>query len=191
MPLHVPRRVFWTWLPRRALRPLVLARFRRHEAFDARLDHEALAEARSWFEQLDQARLPKGVTTYARSSGPGGQHVNKTESKAVTAVSVEELQSFVPKSLHLGLRESRYYTASSDSLTFHAQSHRSRGANAEENRKKLMEELVRIYRANTPSPTSCEKKKKHEAIEHKFHASRLRQKKLSSMKKQSRKGAMS
>lgn len=56
---------------------LVTARSKRYEAFDASLDQDALAEARSWFQSFDAASLPKGNTTYARSSGPGGQHVNK------------------------------------------------------------------------------------------------------------------
>lgn len=52
-------------------------RFKRYQAFDTGLDQEALSEARSWFESFSSTQLPKGNTTYARSSGPGGQHVNK------------------------------------------------------------------------------------------------------------------
>ena len=52
-------------------------RYKRYEAFDAHLDKEVLAEARSWFDTFDASQLPKGNTTFARSSGPGGQHVNK------------------------------------------------------------------------------------------------------------------
>lgn len=59
------------------LTPLVTARHKRYEAFDAGLDQDALAEARKWYESLDTSQFPRGNTTYARSSGPGGQHVNK------------------------------------------------------------------------------------------------------------------
>lgn len=52
-------------------------RFKRYEAYDAQLDQDALAEARLWYSSFDASQLPKGNTTYARSSGPGGQHVNK------------------------------------------------------------------------------------------------------------------
>lgn len=52
-------------------------RFKRYQAFDADLDKDALNEARSWYESFDASQLPKGNTTFARSSGPGGQHVNK------------------------------------------------------------------------------------------------------------------
>ncbi|KAF5023943.1 hypothetical protein F66182_3981 [Fusarium sp. NRRL 66182] len=163
-------------------------RFKRYQAFDAELDQEALSEARSWYNSFNPSRLPKGNTTYARSSGPGGQHVNKTETKAITAYSVEELLSTLPKSLHVGIRKSRYYTATNNSLTFQAQDSRSRDANAEDNRRKLIQEVTRIYEDVTPAETSTEKKKKHQEIGKRFHETRIKQKKFTSAKKQSRRG---
>ncbi|RDA91292.1 hypothetical protein CP533_6317 [Ophiocordyceps camponoti-saundersi (nom. inval.)] len=174
-----------------AFKPYLYAtrRFKRYEAYDARFDPDSLAEARLWRQNLDASQLPRGHTTYARSSGAGGQHVNKTETKAVTAFSVKELLLMLPKSLHQGVRTSRYYTAANDSLTFHAQSQRSRTANAEENREKLMGELTRLYHDTIPGETSTEKRKKHEDIEKRFHQTRMKQKKLASFKKKSRQGA--
>lgn len=55
----------------------ITPRYKRYQAFDAELDQKALAEAREWFRTFNSSQLPKGNTTYARSSGPGGQHVNK------------------------------------------------------------------------------------------------------------------
>ena len=49
----------------------------RYKAFDADFDQESLVEARTWYESFHESLLPKGNTTYSRSSGPGGQHVNK------------------------------------------------------------------------------------------------------------------
>lgn len=57
--------------------PFLSVRCKRYQAFDADLDHDALNEARSWFQSFKPEHLPQGNTTYARSSGPGGQHVNK------------------------------------------------------------------------------------------------------------------
>ncbi|KAH6900189.1 hypothetical protein B0T10DRAFT_554725 [Thelonectria olida] len=168
--------------------PFLPVRFKRYQAFDAELDHDALAEARSWYRSFSPEQLPKGNTTYARSSGPGGQHVNKTETKAISAYPVRELVAMLPKSLHPGIRKSKYYTANSDSLTFQAQTSRSRDANAQDNRNKLVEEVTRIYHEATPAETSEEKKKKHEAIRGKFHDTRVKQKKFNSAKKQSRRG---
>lgn len=88
----------------------------------------------------------------------------RTETKAVTVYPVRELIAILPKTLHAAIRASRYHITSNDSLTFHAQSHRSRTANLEENSRKLMEEITRIYHANTPSETSHEKKEKHKEM---------------------------
>ncbi|KAL4730310.1 hypothetical protein ACLX1H_002343 [Fusarium chlamydosporum] len=163
-------------------------RFKRYQAFDADFDKDALNEARSWYESFNASQLPKGNTTYARSSGPGGQHVNKTETKAITAYPIGQLLAVLPKSLHPSIRQSKYYTATNDSLTFQAQDSRSRDANAEDNRRKLTEEVIRIYKEATPAETSTEKKKKHEEIGKRFHDTRIKQKKFTSAKKQSRKG---
>ncbi|PHH86188.1 hypothetical protein CDD83_10599 [Cordyceps sp. RAO-2017] len=169
-------------------RPLISVRFKRYEAYDAQFDQEALADARSWYRNFDASQLPHGSTTYARSSGPGGQHVNKTETKAITTIPVKELLAMLPQALHSGVRASKYYTAGSDCLTFHAQTQRSRTANAEENRSKLMEEVTRLFQDKIPAETSNEKKKKHEEIAKKFHTTRIKTKKLMSSKKQHRRG---
>ncbi|KAK5995661.1 hypothetical protein PT974_04078 [Cladobotryum mycophilum] len=163
-------------------------RFKRYKAFDADFDQDALAEARAWFRTFDASQLPKGSTSYARSSGPGGQHVNKTETKAITTYYVKELISTLPKSLHAELRCSKYYTAGNDSLTFMAQTHRSRSSNADENRQKLIDEVTRIYHEKTPSETNNDKTKKYEQVEKRFHETRIQHKKFNSAKKQSRKG---
>ncbi|KAG5985159.1 hypothetical protein E4U55_000795 [Claviceps digitariae] len=172
----------------RAVKVAHHVRLKRYDAFDAQFDKEALCEARSWFQTFDPSQLPKGSTTYSRSSGPGGQHVNKTETKATTVYGVKELLSLLPKHLHSSIRSSRYYVANNDSLTFHDQSQRSRTANENENRRKLMDEITRIYQATTPAETSLAKKKKFESIGKQFHESRLKQKKFASAKKQWRKG---
>ncbi|KAL6893149.1 peptidyl-tRNA hydrolase domain-containing protein [Trichoderma longibrachiatum] len=174
--------------PRLSLISSQPVRFKRYEAYDAQLDQDALAEARLWYNSFDASQLPKGNTTYARSSGPGGQHVNKTETKAITVIPVKELLAVLPKYLHSGVRSSKYYTAGNDSLTFSAQAHRSRSANLDENRRKLIDEIMGIYRAMTPAETSAEKKKKHQDIERRFHEARVQDKKYISAKKQSRRG---
>ena len=88
----------------------------------------------------------------------------RTETKAVSSWRIGELLSILPKSLHPHVRASRYYTETSDSLTFGCQTSRDRNKNQQENRSKLMEEITRIYRENTPNPTSDEKKKKFEHV---------------------------
>ena len=57
---------------------LARARCFQNKAYDAQFDQEELAEARKWRATFKEESLPKGQTTYSRSSGPGGQHVNKS-----------------------------------------------------------------------------------------------------------------
>ncbi|RYC65115.1 hypothetical protein CHU98_g1072 [Xylaria longipes] len=159
-----------------------------YQAHDAWLDQDDLDEARKWHASFNEDSLPSGHTKYSRSSGPGGQHANKTESKATSVWPVEELSKGLPKLMRSALRSSPYYTKGSDSITMHAQTQRSRTANIAENRHKLVEELRRICQELVPAATSEKKKKKHEAAEKAFHESRLQLKKHQSSKKAFRRG---
>jgi peptidyl-tRNA hydrolase ICT1 len=52
----------------------------RGQAYEASFDPDELEDAREWHASFKNADLPRGETSYSRSSGPGGQHVNKYES---------------------------------------------------------------------------------------------------------------
>ncbi|KAF3763664.1 hypothetical protein M406DRAFT_341122 [Cryphonectria parasitica EP155] len=168
--------------------PSLIYRLARFQAFEASFDPADLAEARKWRQSVSEASLPRGTTTFARSSGPGGQHVNKTESKAITTWSISELMGVLPKLLHSPLRLSKHYVRNKDGLAFHAQTSRDRDANAEENKSKLLEELYRMYSDTVPGDTSAEKKRKHQGLEKSAREARLKSKKFQSSKKQARKG---
>ncbi|KAI5922944.1 hypothetical protein F4810DRAFT_230154 [Camillea tinctor] len=168
---------------------LVQLRNVRYQAFDADLDPDDLAEARNWYASFTENSIPKGHTSYSRSSGPGGQYVNKTESKATTVWTIDELSNGLPKLLRSVLRTSRYYAKGNDSIIIQAQTQRSRSANTDENHRKLAEELQLMYREHVPAATSSDKRKKHEEIEKSFNEGRLKAKKYHSFKKASRKGA--
>ncbi|KAH8717812.1 hypothetical protein HC256_002489 [Beauveria bassiana] len=94
----------------------------------------------------------------------------------------------IPPVLHPSLRVSPYYTASSDSLTFQAQTHRSRTANADENREKLVSVIKQLYNEAVPAETSSDKHAKYKEVTKRFHDSRLKDKKIKGSKKQSRRG---
>ncbi|KAJ2975686.1 hypothetical protein NUW58_g8285 [Xylaria curta] len=143
---------------------LVQLRTIRYQAHDALLDQEDLDEARKWYASFNESSLPKGHTSYSRSSGPGGQHVNKTETKATSIWPVDELSKGFPKLMRSALRSSRYYTMRSDSIIIQAQTQRSKTANTEENRRKLTEEVHRLYHEKVPGATSEKTIKKHEAM---------------------------
>ncbi|KAI0016582.1 hypothetical protein F4780DRAFT_783105 [Xylariomycetidae sp. FL0641] len=156
---------------------------------EEQVNKDDLAEARKWHASFKQENLPRGQTSYSRSSGPGGQHVNKTESKATTAWTIDELSRSLPKLVREGLRMSKYYSRGNDSLAIQAQTQRSRAANTDENHAKLAEELQRIYRETVPGITSADTVKKQERMAKSFRESRLKSKKHLSSKKAARKGS--
>ncbi|KAK4458552.1 hypothetical protein QBC42DRAFT_276519 [Cladorrhinum samala] len=160
----------------------------KHQAFDAAFDQDELAEARKWRQSFEIDSLPDGSTSYSRSSGPGGQHVNKTESKATTVWPVSQLLPQLPRLLHAGIRESKYYSKRNDHITIQAQTQRSRTANTDENRQKLFEEIQDLYQRTVPNETSEDKKRKHEAIKKSANEARIKTKKYQSFKKASRRG---
>jgi peptidyl-tRNA hydrolase ICT1 len=85
----------------------------------------------------------------------------RTESKATTSWTINELNGTLPKLLRAKLRSSRYYTARNDSLTFSAQTERQRSSNVDENKDKLVQELLKIYSETVPGDTDPRKIKKH------------------------------
>lgn len=88
----------------------------------------------------------------------------RTETKAISVFPVSQILALVPRFLHSGIRSSQYYTASSDALTFQAQEYRSRTANADENKRKLMAEITRIYTKLVPAETSDDKHEKYKRV---------------------------
>lgn len=164
-----------------ALSP-VLRRFVRYRAFEDGFDQEALNEARTWLKSFQPTTLPQGSTTFSRSSGPGGQHVNKcvlrfilahcirmvdsyrTETKATTAWPVRELLKVLPTILHPHVRSLKYYSKRADSIIIQAQTERSRSANVGENHQKLFEELQNLCKDIVPGETAPEKHQKYEAL---------------------------
>ncbi|KAH7369792.1 peptidyl-tRNA hydrolase domain-containing protein [Rhexocercosporidium sp. MPI-PUGE-AT-0058] len=125
-----------------------------------------LNAVREWFQQFGKSTIPAkiGQTTYSRSSGPGGQKVNKTSSKATTVWPLYALQGYIPKVLHQGLRGSNYYVASSDSISIQCDTTRSQSGNKEETHNRLHDEITRIYKRRVPGVTSPEQKQKIEQL---------------------------
>jgi peptidyl-tRNA hydrolase ICT1 len=101
---------------------------------------------------------------YGYASKPRLTVGSRTESKATTTWPVPQLLGILPKLLHAGVRELKYYSRRSDCLTIQAQTQRSRSANTDENRQKLFEELEDLYRRTVPGETRPEKAKKYAAL---------------------------
>lgn len=160
----------------------------RHQAYESGFDEEKLQEARKWHKTFQLASLPEGDTAFSRASGPGGQHVNKTETKATTTWPLKQLLGVLPGLLHQSLRSSKYYSQRTDSISIQAQTERSRSANRDENHQKLYDELRRLYKNTVPGETSLDKTHKYEALRKSANETRIKSKKQHASKKQSRKG---
>ncbi|KAL2072157.1 hypothetical protein VTL71DRAFT_11500 [Oculimacula yallundae] len=152
------------------------------------IDDADLDAAREWYRGFSKSTIPVklGQTTYSRSSGAGGQHVNKTNSKAMTVWPLHTLHSHVPKVVYRGLLDSRYYVASSDSINIQCSSSRSQTDNKDETHTRLYDEITQIYRKRVPGITSAAQKQKIEHLKKAENTMRLRAKKMHGDKKRSR-----
>lgn len=105
--------------------------------------------ARKWLESSTQASIPRHLFTisYSRSSGPGGQKVNKTSSKATVALEPDQwLNSdacyWIPAPVLDQIKNSaiRHQTKTGGILV-QSDSSRSREANTDECFRKLLQDI--------------------------------------------------
>jgi peptidyl-tRNA hydrolase ICT1 len=97
--------------------------------------------------------------SFARSSGPGGQHVNRTLSKAILRLALPS-PSLFPAYLLPHLRSSPHYSPSSSSLLVTSSTHRTQGTNLNECFEKLKRTLLEAARRDLVGDTSEEQKKR-------------------------------
>lgn len=147
-----------------------------------------LASARKWLVGLESSPFPQdiGDVSFSRSSGPGGQNVNKVNSKAQLRIPVDQLFSRIPGLLHSAVLSSRFYHERSRSLLIQADNSRKQGANRDACYTKLHELLVGLAKESIPGETSPSQKAKVKKLQRSDNEARLRSKKKHSMKKSSR-----
>lgn len=138
--------------------------------------------------KLSTRTLPKQHfrVSYSRSSGPGGQKVNKTSSKATIQLDNLYSQSWIPIELRNLLTSSnfRYLTKSTNSVVIQSDVSRSREQNTDLCFDKFVSELKNAVQV--VGEVSEEDKLKWQQLEKKAAERKLESKLRHSQKKQSR-----
>ncbi|KAF8522096.1 RF-1 domain-containing protein [Hysterangium stoloniferum] len=124
------------------------------------------AAARTWIEKFTSKCIPRDEVevTFARSSGPGGQHVNKVNTKASVRCSID--RAWLPEWAKEHLMRSPAYVASSRSLLITSTQHRSQAQNVEDCFIKLHNIIHTASLAAVPTPPDAARLARKAAYEH-------------------------
>ncbi|KAL8642932.1 MAG: hypothetical protein Q9228_000421 [Teloschistes exilis] len=148
------------------------------------------AIARKWLQDFNTDTIPRNLCeiSFSRSSGPGGQNVNKVNSKATLRVSTSDLFRLVPSPLHADIRASPYYAERSGFLVIQADSNRKQTGNVDACFTKLQNLILAAGRNSVECETSPEQAEKVRRLRKADNEARLRAKKRHSGKKSARRG---
>ncbi|KAF2723452.1 hypothetical protein K431DRAFT_219806 [Polychaeton citri CBS 116435] len=153
-------------------------------------DADELDVARQWLAKLDAETIPRSIcdVSFSRSSGPGGQNVNKVSSKATLRISTSELLPLIPKIFHKPIVNSRYYASKTRHLVIQSDDSRKQNENVLGCYRKLNQLIEEAGRKTVPGETSPEQLKRVEELQKAEAIGRRRIKEFQSQKKTARRG---
>ncbi|KAF2214455.1 hypothetical protein CERZMDRAFT_37911 [Cercospora zeae-maydis SCOH1-5] len=154
------------------------------------VDDAELQAARQWLSKLAADTISRDIceVSFSRSSGPGGQNVNKVSSKATMRISLPSLLQRVPKVMHAFISNSRYHAAKSDHLVIQADDSRKQSDNVNACFRKLHDLIMQAGRETVPGETSPEQMKRVDQLQKAEAAARRKMKDHQSKKKSARRG---
>ncbi|KAK5173088.1 uncharacterized protein LTR77_003210 [Saxophila tyrrhenica] len=154
-------------------------------------DEEDIKAARHFLANLDADTIRRNAphdVSFSRSSGPGGQNVNKVSSKATLRISLPSLLPLLPKLLHPHIVSSRYHAAKTSDVVIQADDSRKQTDNVISCFRRLHELIVEAGRASVPGETSEATSKRVEGLQKAEKAQRRKAKEFQSKKKGARRG---
>ncbi|KAJ7470812.1 RF-1 domain-containing protein [Mycena latifolia] len=121
---------------------------------------EETALARAWVAKFRAVEIPKASVelSFSRSSGPGGQNVNKVNTKATLRCRIDEV--WIPLWAKAELKRSPHYVSSSQSIQITSTVHRSQSQNIDECLSKFHAVLVEASSSGIKNePTDAQRKR--------------------------------
>ena len=113
--------------------------------------------------------------TMSRSSGPGGQHVNKVNSRVTLHFNVRQSSSLTDLQKRRILSSLRTRVNKNGELQLHAQKYRSQSANRDELMERLGSLLTKVLKPKSPRiPTRIPKASKERRLQNKKRHSRVK-----------------
>ncbi|KAF8475808.1 hypothetical protein BDZ91DRAFT_710358 [Kalaharituber pfeilii] len=163
---------------------------RRALASDAAKDSEEdFQEARRWLSQFTPDSIPREFCdiSCSRSSGPGGQNVNKLNTKATLRFDLQKARRYIPDLIMAKIQadpQARRYMTKQNELLIQSDTYRKQGDNIDDCFRRLHRAIVDV--AALPGETSAEQKERVAKLQREEDQCRMRMKKMHSSKKDAR-----